>query len=58
MLAGGLGGSRFARTLAETIDPQELTIVGNVGDDVEVFGLHVSSLRPQPRSSSSRPVSV
>jgi LPPG:FO 2-phospho-L-lactate transferase len=42
VLAGGLGGSRFARALAETIDPEELTIVGNVGDDVEVFGLHVS----------------
>jgi LPPG:FO 2-phospho-L-lactate transferase len=42
ILAGGLGGSRFARALAETIDPRELTIVGNVGDDVEVFGLHVS----------------
>jgi LPPG:FO 2-phospho-L-lactate transferase len=42
VLAGGLGGSRFARALAETIDPSELTIVGNVGDDVEVLGLHVS----------------
>lgn len=42
VLAGGLGGSRFARALAETIEPEELTIVGNVGDDVEVFGLHVS----------------
>jgi len=42
ILAGGLGGSRFARALAETLDPRELTIVGNVGDDVEVFGLHVS----------------
>jgi LPPG:FO 2-phospho-L-lactate transferase len=42
ILAGGLGGSRFARALAEAIDPEELTIVGNVGDDVEVFGLHVS----------------
>jgi LPPG:FO 2-phospho-L-lactate transferase len=42
VLAGGLGGSRFARALAETIDPRELTIVGNVGDDVEVFGLHIS----------------
>jgi LPPG:FO 2-phospho-L-lactate transferase len=42
VLAGGLGGSRFARAIAETIDPRELTIVGNVGDDVEVFGLHVS----------------
>jgi LPPG:FO 2-phospho-L-lactate transferase len=42
VFAGGLGGSRFARALAETIDPAELTIVGNVGDDVEIFGLHVS----------------
>jgi LPPG:FO 2-phospho-L-lactate transferase len=42
VLAGGLGGSRFARALAEAIDPAELTIVGNVGDDVEVHGLHVS----------------
>jgi LPPG:FO 2-phospho-L-lactate transferase len=42
VLAGGLGGSRFARALAEAIDPAELTIVGNVGDDLEVLGLHVS----------------
>jgi LPPG:FO 2-phospho-L-lactate transferase len=42
VLAGGLGGSRFARTLAETIEPEDLTIVGNVGDDVEILGLHVS----------------
>ena len=42
VLAGGLGGSRLARALAETIDPHELTIVGNVGDDVEVLGLLVS----------------
>jgi LPPG:FO 2-phospho-L-lactate transferase len=42
VLAGGLGGSRFARALAETIGPGDLAVVGNVGDDVEVFGLHVS----------------
>jgi LPPG:FO 2-phospho-L-lactate transferase len=42
VLAGGLGGSRFAQALTETIDPADLTIVGNVGDDVEVYGLHVS----------------
>jgi LPPG:FO 2-phospho-L-lactate transferase len=41
-LAGGLGGSRFARALAETIAPADLTVIGNVGDDVEVLGLHVS----------------
>ena len=42
VLAGGLGGSRFALALAETIDPTELTIVGNVGDDIETLGLYVS----------------
>jgi LPPG:FO 2-phospho-L-lactate transferase len=42
VLAGGLGGSRLALALAETLEPQELTIVGNVGDDLEVLGLHVS----------------
>jgi len=42
VLAGGLGGSRLARALAETLDPTGLTVVGNVGDDVEVLGLHVS----------------
>ena len=42
LLAGGLGGSRFARALTETIDPRDVTVVGNVGDDLEVSGLHVS----------------
>ena len=42
VLAGGLGGSRFARALAEANDPTDLIIIGNVGDDVEVHGLRVS----------------
>ena len=42
ILAGGLGGSRFARAFAETIAPADLAVVGNVGDDLNVFGLHVS----------------
>jgi LPPG:FO 2-phospho-L-lactate transferase len=42
VLAGGLGGSRLARALAETLDPKDLTVIGNVGDDLEVLGLHVS----------------
>jgi LPPG:FO 2-phospho-L-lactate transferase len=41
-LCGGFGGARLARALAETLAPGELTVVGNVGDDVEVLGLHVS----------------
>jgi LPPG:FO 2-phospho-L-lactate transferase len=41
-LSGGVGGARFLRGLVEVADPDELTIIGNVGDDVEVLGLHVS----------------
>ena len=42
VLAGGVGGSRFARGLDEVVAPSEVTVVGNVGDDLELFGLHVS----------------
>jgi LPPG:FO 2-phospho-L-lactate transferase len=42
LLSGGGGGARFARGLAKVLDADELTIVGNVGDDVEILGLHVS----------------
>jgi LPPG:FO 2-phospho-L-lactate transferase len=42
LLSGGGGGARFARGLADALGPDELTIVGNVGDDEEVLGLHVS----------------
>ena len=41
-LSGGVGGARFLRGLVEVADPSLLTIVGNVGDDVEVLGIHVS----------------
>ena len=40
VLAGGFGGARFARALAENAD--DVTIVGNVGDDAEILGLHIS----------------
>jgi LPPG:FO 2-phospho-L-lactate transferase len=42
LLSGGVGGARFARGLAAALAPGELTVVGNVGDDLEVLGLHVS----------------
>ena len=42
VLAGGLGGSRFALALTETLGPGDVTVIGNVGDDLEVAGLHVS----------------
>jgi LPPG:FO 2-phospho-L-lactate transferase len=42
LLSGGGGGARFARGLADVIPPGDLTVVGNVGDDLDVLGLHVS----------------
>jgi len=42
LLSGGGGGARFARGLADVLEPGELTVVGNVGDDLEILGLHVS----------------
>ncbi len=42
VLSGGGGGARFARGLADVLPAGELTVIGNVGDDVEVLGLHVS----------------
>ena len=42
LLSGGVGGARFARGLVEAADGAGLTIVGNVGDDLEVLGMSVS----------------
>lgn len=41
-LAGGVGGSKLARGLADVLPPEALTVVVNTGDDTEHFGLHVS----------------
>jgi LPPG:FO 2-phospho-L-lactate transferase len=41
-LAGGTGAAKLLRGLAASLDPPDLTIVGNTGDDAEVWGLHVS----------------
>jgi len=42
VLAGGVGGARFLKGLLAVVDPATVSIVGNVADDVEVLGLHVS----------------
>lgn len=42
LLSGGGGGARFARGLDGALEPGELTVIGNVGDDIEILGLHVS----------------
>jgi LPPG:FO 2-phospho-L-lactate transferase len=40
-LSGGVGGAKLARGLYDVLGP-DLTVVANVGDDLEVFGLYVS----------------
>ena len=42
VLSGGVGGARFVRGLVDLVGPREVTVIGNVGDDDEFFGLHVS----------------
>jgi LPPG:FO 2-phospho-L-lactate transferase len=42
VLSGGVGGARFTRGVVDVVDPRTVTVVGNVGDDVEVLGVHVS----------------
>ncbi len=42
VLSGGVGGARFLRGVLSVSNPDNVSIVGNVADDVEVLGLHVS----------------
>ena len=42
VLAGGVGAARFLQGLVRVADPASVAVVSNVGDDVEMFGLHVS----------------
>jgi LPPG:FO 2-phospho-L-lactate transferase len=42
VLAGGVGGARFLRGVVSVVDPVTVAIIGNVADDVELLGLHVS----------------
>ncbi len=42
VLAGGIGAARFLRGLKAAVPAAEITVVGNTGDDISLFGLHVS----------------
>ena len=42
VLSGGVGGARFLRGLLAVVDPGNVSIVGNVADDIELLGLRVS----------------
>jgi LPPG:FO 2-phospho-L-lactate transferase len=41
-LAGGVGAARFLTGLTQHIQPKDLTVIANTGDDIELFGLHIS----------------
>jgi LPPG:FO 2-phospho-L-lactate transferase len=41
LLSGGTGGAKLARGLADFVG-DELVVVANTGDDIEVYGAHVS----------------
>ena len=41
-IAGGTGAAKLLRGLAALPDARDLTVVGNTGDDTEIWGLHVS----------------
>ncbi|MEO3871286.1 2-phospho-L-lactate transferase [Nonomuraea sp. B12E4] len=40
-LAGGIGGARFLRGLRASEPAAQLTVIGNTGDDITLFGLRV-----------------
>ncbi|MEM2029326.1 MAG: 2-phospho-L-lactate transferase [Candidatus Bathyarchaeia archaeon] len=41
-LAGGVGAAKFLSGLVKIVPEEELTVIVNTGDDIELFGLHIS----------------
>lgn len=41
-LAGGVGAGKFLRGLIRVVDPEDITVIVNTGDDVVLHGLHIS----------------
>ncbi|MFB0504958.1 MAG: 2-phospho-L-lactate transferase CofD family protein, partial [Candidatus Bathyarchaeia archaeon] len=41
-MAGGVGAARFLSGLVRVISEEELTVIVNTGDDIELYGLHIS----------------
>jgi LPPG:FO 2-phospho-L-lactate transferase len=41
-LAGGVGAARFLTGLTRLVDEEDLSVIVNTGDDIELFGLHIS----------------
>jgi LPPG:FO 2-phospho-L-lactate transferase len=41
-LAGGVGAARFLTGLSRIVREEDLSVIVNTGDDIELFGLHIS----------------
>ncbi|NLE05022.1 MAG: 2-phospho-L-lactate transferase [Crenarchaeota archaeon] len=41
-LAGGVGAARFLSGLVKIIDEKDLSVIVNTGDDMQLYGLHIS----------------
>jgi LPPG:FO 2-phospho-L-lactate transferase len=39
--AGGIGGARFLRGLKQAAPEADITVIGNTGDDISLFGLRI-----------------
>jgi LPPG:FO 2-phospho-L-lactate transferase len=42
LLAGGTGGAKLARGMLDVVGADELVVIANTGDDIDIFGAHVS----------------
>ena len=42
VIAGGVGAARMLRAILHVVDGSEVTAIVNVGDDLELHGLHIS----------------
>lgn len=40
-LAGGIGGARFLQGLLAAVPDADVTVIGNTGDDISLFGLRI-----------------
>jgi LPPG:FO 2-phospho-L-lactate transferase len=41
-LAGGVGAARFLQGLIKIVPEKEVTVIVNTGDDIQLYGLHIS----------------
>jgi LPPG:FO 2-phospho-L-lactate transferase len=42
VLAGGTGGAKLARGMLDVVEPGELVVIANPGDDIEIYGAYVA----------------